>query len=156
MDGQRLGDLDHSWNATHAALAGGDYNGGIAADTEFAMSYFTDSDIPFHHALADAFTVCDHYFCSVLGPTVPNRLYLFTGSVDPLGRHGGPVNSNPPEYKPVFRWTTYPERLQDAGITWRVYANNEVGYGTRGDNSFVGDFGDNSLWSFHAYHESLN
>jgi len=156
VNGQRLSDLDHSWEATHAALAGGDYDGWIPADTEFAMAYFTENDIPFHYALADAFTICDHYFCSVLGPTVANRLYMFSGTVDPLGHHGGPVFSNPTEYKPVFRWTTYPERLQDAGVSWRVYANNEVGYGTQGADSYVGDFGDNTLWSFHAYHDALN
>ena len=40
------------------------------------MGYYTREDIPFQFALAEAFTVCDHYFCSVLGPTGPNRLYM--------------------------------------------------------------------------------
>lgn len=32
-------------------------------------------------SLADAFTVCDQYHCPVLGPTDPNRYFMFTGKV---------------------------------------------------------------------------
>ena len=58
----------------------------LAADGvagQYTMAYFERDDIPFHWALADAFTVCDGYHCSMLGPTWPNRLYLMTGTVDP-------------------------------------------------------------------------
>ncbi|MBV9315458.1 MAG: phospholipase C, phosphocholine-specific [Pseudonocardia sp.] len=154
VDAQRLIDLDHSWDGTHAAWAGGGYDGWIAAKTEFTMAHFAESDIPFHHALADAFTICDHYFCSLLGPTTPNRLHLFTGTIDPDGRAGGPAIGNPDDYKPVYRWTTYPERLQAAGITWQVYANKEVG-DREGEDGYLGDYGDNPLWLFHAYHDAL-
>ena len=98
---------------------------------ELTMSYFTRNDIPFHRALASAFTVCDNYFCSVQGPTTPNRLYLWSGMIDPNGTAGGPAYFNPADYKPVYDWTTYPERLQAAGISWQVYANDEVGDGGR-------------------------
>ena len=47
-----------------------------ATNGPYTMGYFTREDIPFHYALADAFTVCDHYHCSVLGPTGPNRLHV--------------------------------------------------------------------------------
>jgi phospholipase C len=154
VDGQQLADLDHSWDGTHAAWAGGAYNNWIAAKTELTMSHFTESDIPFQHALADSFTICDHYFCSLQGPTTPNRLYLFTGMIDPMGTAGGPVTSNPDSYKPVYNWTTYPERLQAAGVSWQVYNNREVGEGD-GPDGFLGDYGDNPLWLFHAYHDAL-
>jgi phospholipase C len=39
------------------------------------MNYMTREDIPYHCALADAFTVGDAYYCSVLGPTNPNRYH---------------------------------------------------------------------------------
>ena len=79
-----------------------------------------EADIPFHWALANAFTVCDGYHCSMLGPTWPNRLYLMTGTVDPRGGHGGPVIAN--EVPPSgLSWTTYPEMLTDAGVAWKVY-----------------------------------
>ena len=60
----------------------------LAADGvagQYTMAYFKRDDVPFHWALADAFTICDGYHCSMLGPTWPNRLYLMTGQVDPAG-----------------------------------------------------------------------
>jgi phospholipase C len=80
-----------------------------------------------HYALADAFTVCDHYFCSVLGPTDPNRLYWISGTIDPDGQHGGPLLETPtlvPRNK--YSWQTYPEALQDAGVPWKVYTNKSI------------------------------
>jgi len=154
VDGQQLADLDHSWPGTHTAWANGEYNDWIAAKSELTMAYFDQSDIRFHRALADNFTICDNYFCSIQGPTTPNRLYQFTGMIDPQGRAGGPAIDNPPDYNPVYSWTTYPERLQAAGVSWRVYANKEVGDGS-GEDGYVGDYGDNPLWLFHAYHDSL-
>ncbi len=55
------------------------------------MGYFQRSDLPFYYALADAFTICDGYFCSVLGPTDPNRVMALSGTIDPAGTGGGPV-----------------------------------------------------------------
>jgi phospholipase C len=91
---------------------------------QYTMAYFQRQDIPFHWALADAFTVCDGYHCSMLGPTWPNRLYLMTGEVDPSGENGGPVYGNyvPPQ---TYSWPTYPEMLTAAGVSWRVYQEND-------------------------------
>jgi phospholipase C len=152
VDGQDLGDLAHDWNSTHQAWNSGRYDQWVTAKTDMAMSYFTAADIPFQRALAEAFTICDAYFCSQLGPTTPNRLFLWTGTIDPGGAGGGPVTANPPDYQPVFSWTTYPERLQQAGISWQVFANDEVG---DIGGSYVGDYGDNPLWLFQAYHDAL-
>ena len=152
VDGQDLSDLDHSWEGTHAAWNAGHEDAWVGVKGELTMSYFTRNDIPFHRALASAFTVCDNYFCSVAGPTTPNRLYLWSGMIDPNGTAGGPAYFNPADYKPVYDWTTYPERLQAAGISWQVYANDEVG---DGDDGYLGDYGDNPLWLFQAYHDAL-
>jgi phospholipase C len=98
----------------------------------YVMSYYERQDIPFHFALAETFTLCDAYHCSLLGPTWPNRMYLMTGMIDPNGTGGGPVTTNvvpsPFTGKP-YTWTTYPERLTAAGISWRVY-QEEDDYGT--------------------------
>jgi phospholipase C len=152
VDGQDLGDLAHDWDTTHLAWDGGRYDQWVTAKTDMTMSYFSQGDIPFHRALASAFTICDSYHCSIQGPTTPNRLYHWTGMIDPAGTAGGPATANPPDYQPVFSWTTYPERLQKAGISWQVYANDEVGDGSDG---YVGDYGDNPLWLFQAYHDAL-
>ena len=61
---------------------------------QYSMAYFKRDDIPFHWALADAFTICDGYHSSVMGPTWPNRLYLMTGQIDPTGANGGPIYGN--------------------------------------------------------------
>jgi phospholipase C len=119
---QCVADLDHSWSGTHNAWNNGVYNGWVAAKTNKTMGFYTRADIPFQYALADAFTVCDANFCSVMGPTNPNRLYLWTGMIDPNATGGGPVTDNS---EAGYTWTTYPERLQAAGVTWKVYQETD-------------------------------
>jgi phospholipase C len=115
---QRIVDLDHSWSGTHSAWNGGLYNNWIPAKTKTTMGYYARTDIPWQYALADAFTICDQYFCSVQGPTNPNRLYQWSGWIDPNATGGGPVTDNSEK---GYTWTTYPERLQSAGLSWKVY-----------------------------------
>ena len=117
-DAQRVTDLDHSWSGTHSAWHNGLYNNWIPAKTALTMGFYKRADIPFQYALADAFTLCDQYFCSTMAPTNPNRLYQWTGWIDPNGTAGGPVTDNSER---GYAWTTYPESLQNAGVSWRVY-----------------------------------
>ncbi len=84
------------------------------------MGYYTRDDLPFYHALADAFTLCDGYHCSVLGPTDPNRIFMMTGTNDPNGLNGGPLRANSDSGNHLH-WETYPERLERAGVSWRIY-----------------------------------
>ena len=118
VDGQDIGDLPHDWHSTHVAWNGGAYDSWVPAKSGMTMGYFTAADIPFQRALASSFTLCDNYFCSLQGPTTPNRLYHWTGTIDPAGVAGGPATKNPKEdYDPVYHWTTYPERLEAAGFS---------------------------------------
>jgi phospholipase C len=55
--------------------------------------FYTRADLPFYYAVADAFTICDNYFCSVIGPSDPNRLYTVAASIDPDGKNGGDLPS---------------------------------------------------------------
>src|SRR6202012_6146451 len=80
VDAQNAGDLDHSWAGDHSARNSGLWNNWTAAKTEQTMGYFTRNDLPFNYALADAFTICDGYHQSILGPTSPNRMYFWTGT----------------------------------------------------------------------------
>lgn len=124
---QKLPSTSHAWNVQHIAWNGGRMDQWLLAhrlvdkeNAPYVMGYFKREDIPFHYALADAFTICDGYHCSVLGPTGPNRLYYMTGMIDPDGTGGGPITSNiQPEEG--FGWKTYPERLEEAGVSWRIY-----------------------------------
>jgi phospholipase C len=122
---QRLHDLSHEWGPQHAAWNGGAMDNWLpahrAADGTagpLTMGYLTRKDLPFYYALADAFTICDGYHCSILGPTHPNRYYLMTATIDADGAHGGPAIDNSGH---AYKWKTYPERLERAGISWRVY-----------------------------------
>jgi phospholipase C len=150
---QCVGDLDHSWYPTHAAIDNGRYDQWPANKTDMTMGYHVRTDLPFHYALADAFTVCDNYFCSLAGPTHPNRAYLMTGQVDPTGEFGGPLldnndfvdNDKPPQYQ-LLSWKTYPERLDAAGISWQVYQQ-----GLTGDDPLNGNYGTNILQNFANY-----
>jgi phospholipase C len=117
---------DHSWPTQHQAWDNGKMDQWIPAKGEYTMGYFRQQDIPFHWALAEAFTLCDNYHCSVLGPTNPNRLYMWTGMIDPNGTGGGPIIDNTPAFNNVIlSWTTYPERLEAAGISWKVYQEED-------------------------------
>jgi phospholipase C len=149
-------DLPHGWTDQHAAWNGGNYDQWVAAKGTTTMAHLTRGDIPFHYALADAFTVCDAYHCSVLGPTDPNRYHMWTGWVGNDGAAGGPVIDNA---EAGYDWHTYPERLTKAGVSWKVY--QDVGDGLDAadfwgwtSNAYIGNYGDNSLLYFHQYQNS--
>src|ERR1700733_15951713 len=124
---QKIPSTSHAWAVQHEAWNGGRMDRWLPAHRKadgakgpYVMGYYKRADIPFQFALAEAFTLCDAYHCSVLGPTWPNRMYLMTGQIDPAGAHGGPTYDN---YVPTegFSWTTYPELLTQAGVSWKVY-----------------------------------
>ena len=151
---QTDGDLDHSWDGDHQARNGGAWNNWVAAKSEETMGYFTRTEIPFQYALADAFTICDGYHQAIMAPTSPNRMYFWTGTSS--GR-----TSNPSDYTVDFgsqagtpEVTTYPELLQRAGISWQLYASNQVGDSGTDPDYFVGDYGDNPLWFYQQYNTS--
>ncbi|MGH8796294.1 MAG: phosphocholine-specific phospholipase C [Caldimonas sp.] len=103
-----------------------------------SMAYYEEADIPFQFALANAFTVCDANHAAFTGGTNPNRCYFFTGTNhgrdDRPGAFNGPAMDN--SYNTLtkgaiaggYTWTTYPERLESAGVSWQIYQNEEVEY----------------------------
>lgn len=136
VDGACVNDPDHSWKGMHRAFNGGanDQWMPMAVDSvgpqnaPVAMGYHTRADLPVHYDLADAFTLCDHYHCSVLGPTDPNRLYWVSATIDPTGEAGGPLVETPAVLpRNVYRWRTFPENLSEAGVSWKIYNNRDVG-----------------------------
>jgi phospholipase C len=156
----------HGWQAIHEAWNQGKYDNWPARQSPIAMNYMTRADIPYHCALADAFTVGDAYFCSVMGPTNPNRDHMFTGcigNVNYLGSGGtdgsgaGPVTYNGLSVnQKYFVWETFPEVLQAAGVTWKMYqdlagATFAPDFGDGTGNSFAGNFGDNTVLYFNQY-----
>ena len=91
-------DITHDWVPQHQSWNNGAMDGFVSSrlainanDATLAMGYYTRADIPYYYGVADAFTICDNYHCSVIGPTHPNRLYTMAASIDPDGKNGGPV-----------------------------------------------------------------
>ncbi|WP_116204218.1 alkaline phosphatase family protein [Amycolatopsis circi] len=205
---QNLAGLDHTVDGGHAAWAGGRYDGWIEAKSELTMAHYGREDLGFYHQLADAFTICDAYHCSVMGPTDPNRMFLFTGKIgNPVSLYNfestirslllgndvglgllktfgtdavvdaiaaamqgaatilpveiasaiyrcftGSGELSPFAWKVIkdpafsanvkeallgYQWTTYAERLEEQGVSWRVYqewdnyADNSLEYFAR-------------------------
>jgi phospholipase C len=139
LDRGCLPDLTHDWGPQHRSWNGGAMDrflrAHIAADSPGVgpetMGYYTRSDLRFYYALADAFTICDAYHCSVMGPTDPNRLMSMSASLDPAGRQGGPLLETlvgtRSAFAGRFTWTTMPERLQAHGVSWKVYTDTAGG-----------------------------
>ena len=157
---QFIKDLPHDWTSTHQAWNRGHYDQWIAAKSPTTMAHLTRSDIPFHYALADAFTICDAYHCSLLGPTDPNRMHMWTGWVGNDGLGGGPAVDNDEDIS--YSWSTYPEVLEEAGISWKVYQDTGTGLDKAGNwgggddkgDAYIGNYGDNSLLYFTQYQQA--
>ncbi|HEY5289945.1 MAG TPA: phospholipase C, phosphocholine-specific [Caulobacteraceae bacterium] len=144
-----MASLDHSWKAQHSLWR--NHDAWIPVKGPLTMGYFTREDLPFYYALADAFTVCDGYHASMFGPTNPNRLFLFSGASGlSTGHHGsfnvandddGNWTADAARDRADFQgypWTTYAERLEAAGVGWKLYQEYD-------------NFGDNSLAFFKAF-----
>ena len=116
-----------------------------AQNTSARNRYFMEADVPWHHAIAKAFTIGDHYFCSLDTSTSPNRIMMWAGTNDAAGTQGGPVINNNGDYGYAYKFKTYPETLQEAGVSWQIYVNNDT------DDDFLGDYTDNTVRSFAAF-----
>jgi phospholipase C len=139
-DGECTHDLDHGWLPQHLCWNNGRMDAFVATHASpqysgpgygpLTVGYHTRADLPYHYALADAFTICDGYHASVMGPTHPNRLMALSGTIDPDGLHGGPVLiTNPaPTARFSVDWPTMPEVLEDANVSWKVYSPPGTAY----------------------------
>lgn len=151
----------HSWENQVDARNDGKYDGWIEAKRTgeeyshipLTMGYYTRKDLPFYYALADAFTVCDQHFCAALTGTTTNRTYFWSGKT-----HDGPkdkalVRNGELTYGKEASWATFPDRLEDNGISWKVY-QNEISLSTvleGEDESLLSNFTDNNLEWFSQF-----
>ena len=147
----RVEGTPHAWPDAQYAWDRGRMTNWPDHKNPHAMGYFAEADIPFQFALANAFTLCDAYHCSFTGGTNTNRLFLWSGTNDGSGARGGPSISNShdtlPDKEPLakqpYTWTTYPERLEAAGVSWKIYED------------MADNFGDNPLVGFKAFRDAL-
>lgn len=154
IDTRRTGDqqdgTNHSWSTGHLAWNQGRWNDWVTQKQDtLTMGYLKREDLAFHFALADAFTTCDSYFSSAHADTAINRIYLWSGTSDPrnvLGRlPNGPGLAERADTN-GYTWTTYPERLEAAGVSWKIYQGGTGDPGSPTDN-----YTDNSLEFFASY-----
>jgi len=159
-----MGCLPHSWTDQVDARNGGRYDRWLQAkrssekrfaDMPLTMGYYNREDIPFYYAMADAFTVCDQNFCSSLTGTTPNRLYLWTGTIrekPSQDSHANVLNSDV-DYEHEASWTTFPERLEQHGVSWKIYQNElslDVGFSDE-EAAWLANFGDNPIEYFSQF-----
>jgi phospholipase C len=160
-----MGSLPHTRNSQVAARNGGRHDRWLDAkasgERDYAhlpltLGFYRREDIPFYYALADAFTVCDQNFCSALTCTTPNRLYLWSGTVRAKPDIAAKANldNEDADFNSAVNWTTFPERLEEHGISWRVYQNEiYLPTGFAGEEEpWLSNFGDNPLEYFTQYH----
>ena len=132
----------HSFADAQAAWNQGSFGKWPKYKTDYSMGFYKREDIPFQFALAEAFTICDAYHCSVTSGTDPNRIVFWSGSsFDPAMRAKG-INCRDTHSEPnnlrcwikgalpepgytyagnALEWATIPEVLEDAGVDWRIY-----------------------------------
>src|SRR3984885_14386963 len=157
-----MGDLPHSRNSQVDAWNEGRHDGWLEAKRsgkqEYAhlpltMGNYTREDLRFYYALADAFTVCDQHYCSVMTSPSPNRCYFWTGTIRDQQQVNSKVFMRNEEIDyGGMSWKTCPERLQDAGIRWKCYQNELTRSGLSGEEAaWLSNFGDNVLEFFSAY-----
>ncbi|MEI2415146.1 phospholipase C, phosphocholine-specific [Orrella sp. JC864] len=132
----------HSFSDSQAAWNQGKFGYWAKFKNPPSMGYYRRADLPFQYALAEAFTICDGYHCSITTGTDPNRIVFWSGSnFNPeLGRLG--INCTDADSEPnnlrcwvtgtwpdpgytyagsAFKWATLPDLLEQAGVSWRIY-----------------------------------
>jgi phospholipase C len=159
-----MGSLPHSWTNQVDARNHGRHDKWLDAKPSgyrdyakmpLTLGYYDREDIPFYYALADAFTVCDQHFCSSLTGTTPNRLYLWTGTIRETQDASSPANvlNDNVDYGSEVKWATFPERLEDHGISWKIYQNEiSLDSGLQGEyDAWLSNFTDNPIEWFSQY-----
>ncbi|MDR5821984.1 phosphocholine-specific phospholipase C [Caballeronia sp. LZ043] len=154
---QRAGSTPHSWADAQAAWDNGRMAAWPTSKKPLSMGYYETVEVPFHRALADAFTLCDAYHCGMHTGTIANRLFYWTGTNGPNGvTPGGNVPVRVAALNNEFNggndvgastdgwtWTTYADRLQSAGVSWKVY------------QSLIDNFGCNEMMSFRHWRAAI-
>jgi phospholipase C len=163
-----MSSLPHSWENQVDALNGGKNDNWLDAkksgnkdfqDMPLTMGYYNREDLPFYYALADAFTVCDQHFCSSLTGTSPNRLFFWSGTIRAEQQENSKAHvwNDEIDHKDIH-WTTFPERLEDQGVSWKTYQNElSIPVGFEGEEAdWLSNFTDNDLEFFKQFNVRLH
>ena len=143
---QRANGTPHDWNDSQQAWDNGRMDQWPRYKNQISMGYFEQAEIPFQFALANAFTVCDAYHCAMHTGTDANRSFFLTGTngAVPTGtafvsNEWDAIDGLPGGVDTGYTWTTYAERLEQAGVSWISYQN------------MPDEWGDNMLGAFRQF-----
>lgn len=118
-------DPPHGWTSSHRQFAEGANDGfaheyfrswGLPDIAGDVIGYHNREDLPLLYNLADEFALCQRWFCSVMGPTWPNRLYLHSATAN-----GNKSNLDDWIAGGGLHWRTIYDQLSEAGISWKYY-----------------------------------
>ena len=123
--GCQFQDPFHIWQAVKLQFNDGKVDGFLQTQPvgdQFPIGYYKKSDLPILASLAQNFTTFDNYFCSMLGPTWPNRFYQLcaTTDVDYTGYFPAPGAPRPSNLQ-----TAIFDRTKAAGLTAAYYSPGE-------------------------------
>ena len=110
-------DIAHDWGSVHKEWDGGKMDGFLSTDGANAIGYYTARELPFYYSLFGNSALCANYFCSVLGPTWPNRFYLMSGT-------SGGITTNDFWGYGIFdslKWPIILDLLEERGVSWKIY-----------------------------------
>ncbi|BDE23180.1 hypothetical protein OCUAc20_16800 [Acinetobacter baumannii] len=146
---QRADGTPHTWDDSQLAWDNGRMANWPTHKTDISMGYFKEKEIPYQFALANAFTICDAYHCSMHTGTDANRSFHLTGTNGATPTKRSFVNNewdwidgNPATADRGYTWKTYAERLEEAGISWICYQN------------MPDEWGDNMLGAFRSFRKA--
>ncbi|HEY4355598.1 MAG TPA: phospholipase C, phosphocholine-specific [Acidobacteriaceae bacterium] len=158
-----MGSVPHSRNSQVDAWNNGLYDNWIDAKKSsnknyahipITMGHYTREDLPFYYALADAFTICDQSYCGAMTSTSPNRSLFWTGTIrDRQSTDSRVYMRNDQLFRDRLAWKTFPERLSDAGISWKFYQNelSTTSGLTSEEEAWLSNYGCNILECFGAF-----
>ena len=107
-------DIAHDWSSVHAQWNGGAMDGFYTNAGIWSLGYYTETELPFYYGLFEDSTLCGNFFCSLLGPTWPNRFYLMAGT-------SGGITTNGLWGYGIFDYPIILDLLEAAGVSWKIY-----------------------------------
>jgi len=75
-------DPDHSYEGGRIEYDGGRCDGWLRANDLYSIGYYRQQDLAFLGRAVPQWTSFDRYFCAILAPTFPNRIYQHAGQTD--------------------------------------------------------------------------
>jgi phospholipase C len=121
-------DLDHSWEVAHAAYNNGRMDGFVWAEgSSYTMGYYDSRDIPNYWAYARHFTLCDRFFSSLNGPSLPNHLYTVAAQSGGLINNAGTLEQveNVLDDPDGFSFASMVDLFGKTKISWKYYVEAE-------------------------------